>query len=64
MRYCLEALATSILLSVVLVVHWFTVAPDTVLWPLLAAPLAVACLAVWAEAAGWAHSRRCRLVQD
>jgi hypothetical protein len=52
------------LLSVVLVVRWFTAAPDTVLWPLLAAPLAVACLAVCAEAAGWAHSRRCRLVQD
>jgi HAAS len=60
----LRALAGSILLSAVLVVRWFTAAPDTVLWPLLAAPLAVACLAVCAEAAGWAHSRRCRLVPD
>jgi hypothetical protein len=59
----LRALAGSILFSVVLVVRWFTAAPDTVLWPLLAAPLAFACLYACVQAAGWANSRRCRLVQ-
>jgi hypothetical protein len=57
-------MAGSILVSAVLVARWFVASEVSVVWPLLAAPLAVACLAACAEAAGWAHSRRCRLVQD
>jgi hypothetical protein len=60
----LRALAASILVSVFLVIHWIVSASVVVLWPLLPGPLALTCLAACAEAAGWAHSRRCRLVQD
>jgi len=60
----LLALAGSILVSAVLVVRWFAAAPATPAWPLLAAPFAVACLAGCAQAAGWAHSRRCLIVRD
>ena len=60
----LLAMAASILASAVLVTRWFTASEVPVAWPLLAAPLAVACLLACAEAAGWAHSRRSRLLQD
>jgi hypothetical protein len=60
----LGALAGSVLVSVVLVVRWFGATSDTVLWPLLAAPLALACLAACAQIAVWAHGRRRLLVQD
>lgn len=60
----LRSLACSIVVSVALVVRWFMTAPGTPLWPLLAAPLALGCLVICAETAGWAHSRRGRLVQD
>jgi hypothetical protein len=60
----LRALLASIVVSALLVVRWIAATGVVVLWPLLAGPLAIACLAVCAEAAGWAHSRRCRLVQD
>jgi hypothetical protein len=60
----LGAMAGSIAMSALLVARWFAASDVSVVWPLLSAPLAVACLAACAEAAGWAHSRRCRLVQD
>jgi hypothetical protein len=58
------ALTASVAASLILAVRWTVTVPDAIVWPLLAAPLALGCLAVCAEAAGWAHSRRCRLVQD
>jgi hypothetical protein len=60
LNVALIALTAAAVVSVVLVVRWFTAAPATVWWPLLAAPLAVVSVVVCAEAAGW-HSRRCRL---
>lgn len=57
----LVALAGSAVTCGILVVRWFAAALDTLLWPLLAAPLALGCVWACAEAAGWAHSRRCRL---
>jgi hypothetical protein len=59
----LRTLGASILVSVLLVAHWATESSIVVLWPLVSGPLAFACLATCAEAAGWAHSRRCRLVR-
>ena len=55
------ALAGSIMLSVALVVRWSTASTMTGWWPVLAAPLAGACLLAGVWAAGWAHSRSCRL---
>jgi hypothetical protein len=58
------ALTASVVASLVLAVRWVVTVPDAYVWPLLAGPLALGCLAACAQAAGWAHSRRCRLVQD
>jgi hypothetical protein len=58
------AIASAMVVSAVLVARWSVVLDVTPAWPLLAAPLAIGCLAVCAQAAGWAHSRRCRLVRD
>jgi HAAS len=64
LEVALVTLACSIAVSAVLVVRWFTAQPATLNWPLIAAPLALTCLAVCAAATGWAHSRRCRLARD
>jgi hypothetical protein len=55
------ALAASVLASVALVVRWFSAGSAVVWWPLLAAPLALGCLAACAGTAAWAHSRRSAL---
>jgi hypothetical protein len=64
LEYGLFTLILTIVVSAVLVVRWFTAGPDTVLWPLLAAPLAFASLYACAQAAGWAYSRRCLLARE
>jgi hypothetical protein len=58
----LRTLTGSLVVSVFLVAHWIVSASIVVLWPLLAGPLALGSLWMCAEAAGWAHSQRCRLV--
>jgi len=55
------ALAGSVAFSVVLVVRWFALTPNTPNWA-LAAPLAAMCLVACAAAALWARSSRRRLV--
>jgi hypothetical protein len=63
LELALRTLAGSIGVSVLLVAHWIVSASVVILWPLLAGPVALGCLYACAEAAGWAHSRRCRLVR-
>jgi hypothetical protein len=57
------ALAGSIVASVVLVVRWFSESPMSAWWPVLGAPLALACLLSCVGTAAWAHRRRRRLAQ-
>jgi hypothetical protein len=57
----LGAIAGSILAAAALVERWFAAAPATPGWPLLAAPLAAACLAGCALAAVWVRRRRALL---
>ena len=51
------AIALSTIVSAVLVVRWFSYAPPTAAWPLLAAPAAFLCLGACLGAALWARSR-------
>lgn len=51
------AVVGSALVSAALVFRWFTAAPMTSSWPLLAAPAAFACLGACAVAGAWAHRR-------
>jgi len=53
----------SVLISAALVARWFTAAPVTSSWPLLAAPAALACLGTCVAAAAWARHRRTLLVR-
>jgi hypothetical protein len=55
------AILGSVLASAALIVRWFAEVPATAGWPLLAAPLALACLAVGASAAVWTRERRALL---
>jgi hypothetical protein len=56
-------LTAAVLAAVVLVERWFEAAPSTPSWPLLAAPLAIGCLAACGAGSRWALRRRILLAE-